>query len=500
MKTVFTPGQMKEIESFTRIQRNMTEVELIKEAGIRSAEFFLAEMKPKIAERITILSGPGNNGIDAIEMALELKKKGYAPFLVLVSHEEIESFEIIEEFLRVSGPEQLEPFKLVIDQTSIFVDGLFGTGLSRDVSGIYKEIIQLMNDSGKRIYSIDIPSGIDGENGLERGISIHADCCGVIGFLKTGNLLGDALDSSKVFKVIEMEMLIPEHIHGLTYLEEEIIPSIPRPQNSYKYNYGNVLSIGGSPGMNGSIQLAAMAALRCGAGLSTVAFPKKERATFTLVYPEIITKNFETIFGFEEIIRNYTGFLFGPGLKLTKNSSLYLEKVIETKKPLVIDASGLDLLSVIHFPLHQTIVLTPHVGELARMSHLSRTDILEDPIKHVREYSKLGFIIVLKGPITIVSGMEETILIRSGNPGMATAGMGDVLAGMILAFLQKKIPPFVAVKQAVLLHSMSGNLAREEKGEDSLIASDLFQQIPIILKRGQKHETPARDSKNTSNR
>ena len=500
MNKVFTPTQMKEIESYTRFQRNISEVDLIKEAGIRSSEFFISEMKPKKSEHITVFSGPGNNGIDAIEMTLELKRKGFVPFLVLISHAQIASLEITKECLRVSNLEQLEELKSVMEETDIFVDGLFGTGLSRDVTGIYKEIIQRMNDSHKRIYSIDIPSGIDGFNGLERGSSIHADVTGIIGFYKTGNLLGDALDASKKRIIVEMEFLIPDDIIGMSYLEEEVIPIVPRPQKSYKYNYGNVLSIGGSPGMFGSIQLSAMAALRCGAGLSTIVFPKRDKSSFSLVYAELITKTYETIFGFEEIIRNYTGYLFGPGIKLGKNSSMYLQKVLDTLKPLVIDASGLDLISLHHEPIQHTVVLTPHFGELARMCHVSSADIMEDPIKYASLFSALGYIVVLKGPVTIMSYGSETILIRSGNPGMATAGMGDVLAGMILAYLQKKLPPFEAVKQAVLLHSMSGNLAREEKGEDSLIASDIFNQIPKILKRGLTNEIPGSSSKNTSNR
>lgn len=484
MEKVYTPFQMKEIEQHTYLKRKMTDQALILEAGQASCRVFLSEMKPKKSAKILVFAGPGNNGLDALAFAEELTRTGLDASLLSVGKKTSDSSKVSFKRTNIISAKDLHLLMNDLNESDYIIDGLFGTGLNRDIEGLYIEVVDAINKSAKPVYSIDIPSGIDGLNGLVRGSAIKATLCGAIGFLKSGNLLGDALDYSQRTIIVPIDFRIPPTQKGMDYVEEEILPSVPRLHHTHKYQYGNVLTIGGSPGMFGSVQLSAMGALRTGCGLSTIAIQKKDSQSFSLVYPELIIKTYDTIYSFGEIIRNYDAFLFGPGMLPSKNTWLYLEKLLEQHKPLVIDASGLDLVSKLKGKKNHDIILTPHAGELARMCGITSKEVNSSPFSWIESWTNQGFIVVLKGPITILSNQEQTILIRSGNPGMATAGMGDVLAGIILGYTQKKIPLFEAVRQAIILHSMSGNSIRNKLGEEGLIASDLFAAIPKIIKQG----------------
>jgi NAD(P)H-hydrate epimerase len=389
------------------------------------------------------------------------------------------------ELYTVSAISQMEVVKEYIQKSTFIVDGIFGTGVNKNITGIYKHIIEEINHSGKKIYAIDLPSGIDSNNGIKKKHAVKADVTGVIGAYKVGNFLGDALDFSGKLVLIPIDLQFDE-IRKAYKLTKEVFPLLKtRKDNSHKYEYGNVISIGGSFEYFGAINLSAFAALRCGTGLSSVAVNEDDVPFISPIYPELILSKYKTKEELFTLVENKNAVLFGPGLHPEKAKLEFLEMLISTHKPLVIDGGGIELLKEVTIPLHKNIVITPHLGELAKYFGLTSKTVQKDPVKYITKLSKKGITVVLKGATTIIQNKANMIFMKTGNPGMATSGMGDVLSGIILSFLGNKFSPYESALYGVSLHSKAGNLGKEEKGESSLVASDLYQYIPEILKLGE---------------
>ena len=259
-----------------------------------------------------------------------------------------------------------------------------------------------------------------------------------------------------------------------------------RIKNSHKGDYGRVLIVAGSSGMLGAAILSSRGALRSGAGLVYLAVPNFLRNFINLATPEVIVKNFYEINDFD-----FDVLAIGPGLSINKESKFLVDKIVsKTKKPLVVDADALNILSYnldVLIKSKANIVLTPHPGEMARLTGLDVSSIQKNRVKTAAQFAKKwGVCLVLKGDKTVIADKNGDVFINStGNPGMASAGMGDVLTGVIASFIGQGFSPFLAAQAGVAIHGLAGDIAKKEKGELGLIASDIVDNLPKAIVKAQ---------------
>ncbi len=497
-RQIVSAQEMRILDKLTVTEKEITSYELMQQAGRMIYKHICRNGVCDISETILIVAGVGNNGGDALIVGLHLIERGLKPLFVIIGKEENQSHEskqaisnIIEnnfEVTRIDTIKSINIFKELIEQSSIVVDGIFGIGLMREVEGYYKEVINLINQSYAQVVSIDIPSGINADNGLVLGIAVKADVTVIIQNYKQGNLLNDALDYSGEMHLLDigiLQTLFPEKqaLLNKSYLKNKLPKRI---KNTHKYNYGNILTIGGSKGMMGAPLMAAYAALRTGAGLSSVSYNDKYLNHIHNPYPVIMVN---TYLGLEDIpsqTQKKTAIIFGPGLGKDDEINLkILSYLLSLETPLVVDADGIYYLKqLIHdYSERENIIVTPHNKEMATFLGIDIEDIKHEPVLFAKNIAhKYNLTVVLKGSCTIITNNDDTYFSIGGNPGMATAGTGDVLSGIIGSLLGRGFSPMEAAKIGVLIHSKAGELAVNKYGEESLIATDLTQLIPKVLK------------------
>lgn len=460
---------------------------------------------------IIAVAGTGNNGGDAFAAARLLHCKGADVGVYLlgsrdaVKGDALANLEMLERIgigvneLREASAEGLADLRSSIENAQLVIDGIFGTGLSRNITGLAENVIQLINNSGKRVLSIDIPSGIDGTDGSIKGICIKADTTVTFCMAKTGLALNPGYEYAG--RLIVADIGIPPCIKDSITADAEVIENktaaafIPeRVNNSNKGDYGRVLIITGSTGMTGSGCLAAKAALRSGAGLTYIGVPESLSAIYgaALTEPIILpltdngsgTLKRECTDDIIKHIGKMNAVAIGPGLTCTAEIKSIVERVLcESRTPLVIDADALNCISgntEILKSLKTKAVITPHPGEMSRLTGISIKDIQADRPGVARRFAiEFGVIVVLKGNRTVVALPDGRVLINpTGNPGMASAGAGDVLTGIIAGLAAQGAPLEEAAAAGVFLHGLAGDLAAGELGMHSMIAGDIIRYLP----------------------
>ncbi|HEY8364541.1 MAG TPA: NAD(P)H-hydrate dehydratase, partial [Haloplasmataceae bacterium] len=392
---------------------------------------------------------------------------------------------ITDKIINLTDDSQLNIIENIIMKSSIIIDGIFGIGLTRDVTGLYYECMKLINNSKAYIFSIDIPSGINGNNGKVSSIAIKANFTAIIQNLKLGNLLNDAKDYQGDTEILDIG-IIQEIVNSKYLLTIDNLPLLPkRKHNSHKYHYGNLLTVGGSIGYFGAPLMCAYAALKCGGGLSTIGIKKEYYPFIKQIYPEIMIRPYDNQEDFINMLNKKDVVAFGPGLGRNNEENIDLLKLlIEKEIPLVIDADGLFYLKKLLPSLNQAnnIVISPHVGEMALLLDTDVSYINNNPLEAVRMITdNYGINVVLKGTCSIIANNEEIYFSNYGNPGMATAGSGDVLTGIIMSLIGQGLDNFSACKLGVYIHTLAGDLAYKNLSY-SLIASDIINHIPIVFK------------------
>jgi len=375
------------------------------------------------------------------------------------------------------------------------VDAIFGTGLAREVGGLYAEIIEAINASTKTVLSLDIPSGIHGDTGSIMGTAIQADYTVSFGLPKRGNLLMPGCDLGG--KLYVTHISFPPALYTAEDLKVEIniTPVLPgRYSDGHKGDFGETLFIAGAAGYYGAPYFAALSFLKAGGGYSRLASPEG-------ITPFIANKGSEIVFlpqkqtpsgsiSYEnrddllEISDKMDMIVMGPGLSLNEETAeLVRELAAKIEKPVLIDGDGITAvckdLDIIRKRTAPTI-LTPHLGEMSRITGIPVHDIDEDKIRILQAAAReLGAIIVLKGAHSLIGYPDGKVFINlSGNSGMATAGSGDVLTGTIAAMFGLGLDIFDAVRKGVYLHGVSGDLASVEIGEDGMTAQDILEYLP----------------------
>jgi len=492
---VVSAMQMKELDYITIEKKGISSFRLMKHAGTCLAEYTLKQNMIKKDNQNLIVAGTGNNGGDALVVASVLNHKGYNIEVVLVGSEESQSEEskVIWDEIKKSGIKysivtDIDSLDSVIHhfvEADIIIDGLFGIGITRPVEGYRQGIISMINQSKASVISIDVPSGLNADNGLVYGTAVKATHTLIVQHYKQGNILGDARDYSGIMHLVEVGIFNPTtHIQYLLPKNEMKDIMVPRKHNTHKYDYGCVLTLGGSKGMMGAPILSAISALKTGSGLSRVLYHDKYLQFIQNPYPTLMVDTYEDILEYN--MAKVTAIVFGPGLG--RNDSYneeLLEQLLETNIPVVIDADGIYYYKQIAKSILQNYetIITPHYGEMGMLLNLPSKMIASNPVKHAKEVAKeYGVTVLLKGTTTIITNGEELCFSNYGNPGMATAGSGDVLSGIIGSLLGRGHDSYTSCKVGVLIHCEAARIAEEEVGEESLIATDIIECIHTALK------------------
>lgn len=486
---------MKRADAFTCQHKEITSTELMEEAGIKLYHCLLEERKPKLNEdSIVILSGMGNNGGDGLVVARYLIEDGFDVHVILIGNISaitVETRENLDKLITLHAKisyyeeESYCECETMICKASLIVDGIFGIGLNKEVSGIYQRAIEKVNQSAAYVASIDIPSGLRGDNGRIAGTCIKADLTMIVNNYKIGNLLNDAKDVQGKKVLLDIGIFEDENKSNKYYLKpSSLLPMPKRKNNSHKYDYGSVLVLGGSESMTGAVLMSGYSALRTGSGLCTIGILYKYFDKINNIYPEIMIRSYKDQEELLELLTKKSAIALGPGLGRKDSYGKWLELLLEQKIPMVVDADGLYYLQ----PLLQEgkdythIVITPHVGECSGLLGVNCNAIMSDPVHYVKSLAdRFGMTVILKGPCSIIANRERMYFCDQGNPGMATAGMGDVLTGMITSLIGQGFETFEASKIGVYLHSLCGDLCAKDLGEYSMMATDLLKYLPLAI-------------------
>lgn len=494
---IFRSAQIREIDQFTIKNEPVKSIDLMERAASKITDWIVENISQ--FNRILVFAGPGNNGGDALVVARQLIKSGFEVQAYLLKLTDKLSPDCEINLQRLTKECSTKIYEITtkdnfpeIPESSIIIDGIFGSGLSRKTDGLAKDTISFINKSNTTIISIDIPSGLFGEDNSDNnpeGI-IKATYTLTLQFPKLSYFFPENEDYVGQWKIL------PIGLHA------EIINSTPTPyhfvcQNfittnlkkrkkfSHKGTFGHALLISGSYGKMGAAVLAAKACLRTGSGLVTVHVPKLGNDIIQTALPEAMVSIDQSELIFTEIENpfDYDALGIGPGIGTKPNTVRGLAALLNNySNPLVIDADAINILSQ-HNELIQKIpknsILTPHPKEFERLAGNWKNDY-DRLQKQINFATKNGIFVVLKGAHTSIACPDGDVYFNTtGNPGMATAGSGDVLTGIILSLLGQKYEPKFAAIIGVYLHGLAGDLAAENLGEEALIASDIIENLGI---------------------
>jgi ADP-dependent NAD(P)H-hydrate dehydratase / NAD(P)H-hydrate epimerase len=433
------------------------------------------------ATQIAVVCGGGNNGGDGYVLA----RFGQAAGLQVIVLAAIpivqlrgEARQAADDFVSSGG--RIEPFSPAgLLQGEVIVDALLGTGVREPLRAEAQLAIRAINHCGRPVLALDLPSGLDGDSGRELGEAVRADCTITFVAAKCGLLLGAGPECTGRLILDDLEVPTLPSGHGPPLLEclnaTDIARALPpRPRQANKGDFGRVLIIGGAPGMPGAVRLAGESCLRVGAGLVHVACATVNVAAIAAGRPELMSLGLESAADLAPLLRDADVVAIGPGLGRTDWSRQVWSAALGSGKPLVIDADALNLLaeSGLRGP---PAILTPHPGEAARLLGTDAASVQRDRVGALNALvARHGGVVILKGAGTLIGAAGHvTALCESGNPGMASAGMGDVLTGAVAGILAQCRDPWLAAVAAVQAHAMAGDELARIHGQRGMLALDL---------------------------
>jgi hydroxyethylthiazole kinase-like uncharacterized protein yjeF len=483
MMKVVKPSEMSRLEKEAYAQ-GASEEAFMENAGKGVAEVALTFVKK--GQKILLLCGKGNNGGDTYVAGRHLIERGF--------HVEAFALEPSTHLCKKKRQEFTGKTTYVTSSTdlsfegfSLLIDGLFGTGFKGSVEGIAAEIIERANESKVPILAVDIPSGVQGDSGIVEGSVIHATATLFLGMPKSGCFLGDAWNYVGKPLIYDFGLDSKGAREDFFLLQQaEVFKLLPKIQRTrHKYARGYVVGLGGSFGMPGALILAGFAALKTGAGIVRVLHPLGMEEEFAGAPYELIREGYRDSKTILERMEKASALFIGPGIGVSSEAEKIVKEILDSvSKPVVIDAEALTLIGKNHLPLPKHAILTPHEGELRRLLHIenkpSKWDLLEMTQKFVE---KNNVTVVVKGsPTFIVHPGQKPHISPTGDPGMATAGSGDVLTGMIAAFLAGGLDPFQAACVGVYIHGLAGEYAAKKYTSQSMVASDITEALPQVFR------------------
>ena len=454
--------------------------ELMQRAG-QAAWRSLLEHWPQ-AQRIVVACGPGNNGGDGYVLAALAHRSGRDVRVVRLDVPRGELAQrACEDYLALGG--QAEQFNDALPAADLVVDAVFGIGLVRAIDGTALVMIDAINLQPAPVFALDVPSGVDAERGCVAGAAVVAARTLQFVAPHRGLATGGALDHVGTLGIasldIEASVFAGIPIAATLLRADALIDWLhPRRRDSHKGDHGHVLCIGGEAGSGGAVMLCAQAALRCGAGLVSVATRIEHVSPLLAHCPEAMVHAVETADALAPLLARATLVAIGPGLGQSPWGRMLLDLALASQKSLVLDADALNLLAATPRTLSPDAILTPHPGEAARLLAINTADVQADRFDAARRLAdNFNCVVVLKGAGTIVAAPGEIPrVVAAGNPGMAVGGMGDLLTGVIAALRAQGLSAFDAASCGALLHAAAGDAAAGE-GERGLLPSDLFAPL-----------------------
>ena len=501
---IVTSDQMKRIDRRATDEYGIPSILLMEHAATAIAETIQSRYPD--ADAIAIFCGTGKNGGDGLALARLLHNRGVTPLVVIIGDrsrytgDSAVNLDICARLglplLDVTSADSLDIALARASQTDLIVDAIFGTGLNRLLEGIFAEAVSGILSLRLPIISIDVPSGLDASSHEVREPAIHADLTVTFALPKIAHIFEPA--ASWCGDVVIADISIPRpavDAEGLTLsviTGEEVEALIPeRDPVSHKGSHGHVGIVAGSAGRSGAAVLSCRGAVRGGAGLVTLLSDAATAAIVDTVSIESMSRAID-MRSVDEIVSAFDTFsagVIGPGLRDDDESyGLIRELIARLAYPLVIDATAVNAFqgdAENMNPEGRPRVITPHPGELARLVGSTPADINADRVNAVREAASLTrCVVVLKGHQTVIATPEGEVSVNStGNAGMASGGMGDVLSGLLGAFLARGVDPFEGARAAVYLHGLAGDLLLEKMSDVGLTAMDLADELPAAVRR-----------------
>jgi hydroxyethylthiazole kinase-like uncharacterized protein yjeF len=498
---------------------------LMERAGTGAAEVFWQAF-PRVRTRPVVIAGKGNNGGDGFVIARWLRARGVRCDVVLLARaDDVRGDAAINlrAFVRargrvieapgVSGPAAV---RSTFEQSRVVIDAIFGTGLNAPVEGHTAEVIDLINASGLPVCAIDIPSGLDADRGVPLGVAVQAEVTATFGFPKTGLVLFPGAEYVGTLAVVDIG-IAPAAVEAVApgcrfWTGSDVGAAFPpRARDAHKGDAGHVSIIAGGHGKCGAAVLAAEAACRAGAGLTTLVLPDSEGPRVAPQLREIMTGALPATTGgmfapptreqLEMTLAGKDAVVVGPGIGVSDGTRMLVRQVISgTRVPVVIDADALNCLGDEVGVLRRRqgpTVLTPHPGEMSRLTGMNTAAVQEDRVGVARRLADAtGAHVVLKGARTVIAAPGGDVAINlTGNPGMASGGMGDVLAGVIGALCAQGLDAMEAATVGAHLHGLAADMATGALGgEIGLIASDVIEMLPRAIGAVQASAREEQDS------
>ena len=492
---IFNTSLIRKLDDYTIKNEPVSSIDLVERASMKFVESLQEEIANQ--QRVFIFAGPGNNGSDALSIACTLSLKNYVVECFLFNPKDALSADCNTNKLKVLSIPTIIFHEIrgsfsppTIEQEDIIIDGLFGSGLNKPLMGGFASLVDFINNTGAKIYSIDIPSGLFGENNSQNANAaiIRAYKTFTFQFPKLAFLLPDFGIYTGKWKVLEIGIhpeVIDQQKTPYYYTEKQNISLLlqKRPSFVYKNKLGHALIIAGSKGKIGAAVLCAKSCLRSGTGLVTSYLPECGETIMQTAFPEsIVIADTESDFISKiHAISTYSAIGIGPGIGTNETTAFALKELLrQSSKALVLDADALNIISshkewLEFIPVDS--ILTPHIGEFDRLVGISNS-AFERLEKAQKLASQLKSVVVLKGAYTAICSPNGDVHFNSsGNSGMATAGSGDVLTGIILGLLAQNYSSLDAAKIGVYIHGLAGDIASKKHSQESLIASDIIDNL-----------------------
>jgi NAD(P)H-hydrate epimerase len=492
---LYRAEQVRELDRIAIEQFEIPGEVLMERAG-QAAFALLRERWPRACD-ITVLAGIGNNGGDGFVLARLARQAGLTVRVLQLGDRESLggdarlNAERWHDLCGEPGAEWLD-FDGLPEHTEVIVDGIFGTGLAREVKGTWAAAIEAINRRQRPVLALDIPSGLHADTGAVLGVAVRATATLSFIGLKQGLFTGEGPARCGEVRFDGLE--VPARVYAGQILsarridwrkQSGLLP--PRSRSAHKGHFGHVLVVGGELGLGGAARLAAEAAARAGAGLVSLATRPEHVAAVLAARPEIMVRGIDRAEDLDELIARASVIAVGPGLGRGVWGRALWQRVLAAQRPLVIDADGLNLLAgqtPESIPGQADRVLTPHPGEAARLLGVRTAEVQNGRFDAARRLSRqFAACVVLKGAGSIVCepGTRPPAVCSEGNPGMASGGMGDLLTGIVAALIAQGLSPGEAAECGVCLHAAAADAAAAERGERGLLAGDL---LPWIQRRG----------------
>jgi NAD(P)H-hydrate epimerase len=490
---------------------------LMENAGRGAVQVFLSHFSAAARQGVGVVAGRGNNGGDGYVMARYLAYKGYPVTVYLLSAAERVQGDAADN-LRLLAPLGVPVIEVPDKETfvrrhqnmravAVWIDAIFGTGLNTEIRGLLGHVVEFINQLNRPIFAVDIPSGLSADSGQPCGACIRARVTATFAFPKIGHVVYPGADFTGRLEVVDIG--IPPHIadtvsprHFLITAEAVRSYLPPRAADVHKGRTGHLLVIAGSPGKTGAAALTALSALRMGAGLVTLGVAASLNPVMETLVLEAMTSplpdNGSGVLGIAardavcSLSQGKSCLAIGPGLgQAPETGELIRELIRSSRIPVVVDADGLNLLAgktELLKDLSVPVVLTPHPGEMARLLDMTPTDVQRDRIGCARSLAAaLNLHVVLKGARTVIAHPDGTVYINpTGNPGMASGGMGDVLAGAIAGLIAQGIRPELAARAAVFLHGAAADSLVRSMGPWGYLASEVMNALPNAIAKRPK--------------